>query len=424
MQNNDIALVHRVLAGDDTAFTTLMEKYQKQVHATVWRTIKDFHIAEDIVQETFLKAHQKLGTLNDPHRFSAWLNAIATRRCITWFREKRLNTQLSESISSAMKQNDPYSGYLAGEQAKAAAQELREIVKKWLAKLPENERTVVTLHYFDGMSCDEIAAFLGVTTNTIKSRLNRARNRLKKNESLIQSMLDNFQFFAMLSETIKTERNITVVIKITTENREHLGEGTFSLKRTDALLGLTGFNFGWVGSNPVEPLSTTFLATFLTPFLFKFPTVVGDTWTQEGFWDSQPKTTLDRYEQIQTSTEVFPMCLKHKSVFIDTTPQPQNDIPLIIDNERYKLDSKRANLIENFVNGTRNLWFANGIGLVKMHYEHANGLTTETELFEYNVPGKTEGSLPMQIGSTYTYKYHNVFRDETVFEKWDVTENF
>ena len=424
MRNNDVALVHCVLAGDDTAFTTLMEKYQKQVHATVWRTVKDFHIAEDIVQETFLKAHQKLGTLNDPHRFSAWLNAIATRRCIAWFREKRLNSELSENINIAMRHNDPYSAYLAGEQAKEAGQELREMVKKWLAKLPENERTVVTLHYFDGMSCDEIAAFLGVTTNTIKSRLNRARNRLKKNESLIQSMLDNFQFFAMLSETIKTERNITVVIKITTENREHLGEGTFSLKRTDALLGLTGFNFGWVGSNPVELLSTTFLATFLTPFLFKFPTVVGDTWTQEGFWDSQPKTTLDRYEQIQTSTEVFPMCLKHKSVFIDTTPQPQNDIPLIIDNERYKLDSKRANLIENFVNGTRNLWFANGIGLVKMHYEHANGLTTETELFEYNVPGKTEGSLPMQIGSTYTYKYHNVFRDETVFEKWDVTENF
>ncbi|RKU32480.1 hypothetical protein C6499_03200 [Candidatus Poribacteria bacterium] len=424
MRNNDVALVHRALAGDETAFTTLMEKYQKQVHATVWRTIKDFHIAEDIVQETFLKAHQKLGTLNDPHRFSGWLNAIATRRCLAWFREKRLNTQLSESISSAIKQNDPYSGYLAGEQAKAASQELREIVRKWLVKLPENERIVTTLHYFDGMSCDEIAAFLGVTTNTIKSRLNRARNRLKKNESLIQSTLDNFQFFATLSETIKTERNITMRIETTTENGEQLGEGTLSLKRTDALLGLTGFSFGWEGCNRVEILSTTFLSTFFTPFLFKFPTVVGDIWAQEGFWDSQVKTTLDRYEQIQASAEVFPMCLKHKSVFIDTTPHPQNDIPLIIDNERYKLDAKHANLIENFVNGTRYLWFANGIGLVKMRYEHASGLTTETELFEYNVPGKTEESLPMQIGSTYTYKYHNVFRDETVFEKWRVIENF
>jgi len=63
MRNNDVALVHRALAGDETAFTTLMEKYQKQVHATVWRTIKDFHIAEDIVQETFLKAHQNLEPL-------------------------------------------------------------------------------------------------------------------------------------------------------------------------------------------------------------------------------------------------------------------------------------------------------------------------------------------------------------------------
>ena len=424
MQDNDVTLVHRALAGDDAAFTALMEKYQKQVHATVWRTIKDFHIAEDIVQETFLKAHQKLGTLNDPQRFSGWLNAIATRRCLAWFREKRLNTQLSENISSATKQNDPYSGYLAGEQAKTAARELREVVKKWLAKLPESERTVTTLHYFDGMSCEEIAAFLGVTTNTIKSRLNRARNRLKKNESLMQSTLDDFQFFATLTEMTKTERNITVQIKTTTEKDELLGEGALSLKRTDALLGLTGFSFGWAGSNPAETLSTTFLATFLTPFLFKFPTVVGDTWTQEGFWDSQVKTTLDRYEQIQASMEVFPMCLKHKSVFIDTTPHPQNDIPTIIDDERYKLDAKHANLIENFVNGTRYLWFANGIGLVKMRYEHANGLTTETELMEYRVPGKTEESLPMQIGSTYTYKYHNIFSDKTVFEKWRVTENF
>ena len=424
MENNDVALVHRVLAGDDTAFTTLMEKHQKQVHATVWRTIKDFHIAEDIVQETFLKAHQKLPTLNDPHRFSAWLNAIATRCCLAWFREKRLNSELSENISSAMRQNDPYSGYLAGEQAKEAAQELREIVKKWLAKLPENERTVTTLHYFDGMSCEEIAAFFCVTTNTIKSRLNRARNRLKKNKSLVQSTLDDFQFFATLNEMTKTKRNITVRIETTTENGKPLGAGTFSLKRTDALLGLTGFNFGWEGSNPVEPLSTTCFETFLTPFLFRFPTVVGDIWTQEGFWNSQVETTLDRHERIQTSTAVFPTCLKHKSVLINAAPNPQNDIPTIIDDKRYELDSKHANLIKDFVNGTRYLWFAKGIGLVKTRYEHASGLTTEAELMEYSVPGKTEESLPMQIGSTYTYKYHNVFNDKTVFEKWRVTENF
>ena len=422
MRNDDVALVHCALTGDETAFAKLVEKYQKQVHALAWRTIGDFHIAEDLTQETFLKAHQKLGTLNDPHRFPAWLNAIATRCCLAWFREKRLNTQLSED-AIATRQNDPYSGYLAGEQAKEAAQELREIVKKLIAKLPESERTVITLHYFDGMSCEEIAAFLGVTTNTIKSRLNRARNRFKKHEPLIQSTLDNFQFFATLSETIKTQRNITVRIKTTTENGEQLGAGTFSLKRTDALLGLTGFNFGWEGSNPVESLSIIIFETFITPFLLRFPTVVGDTWTQEGFWNSQAKTTLDRHEQIQASTEVFPMCLKHKSVLTNAAPNPQNDISRIINNKQYELDSKHANLIKNLVNGTRYLWFAKGIGLVKTRYEHANGLTTEAELFEYNVPGKTEEYHPLQIGSTYTYKYHSVCLGETVFEKWHVTEN-
>ena len=194
MQNNDVALVHRALSGDETAFTMLMAKYQKQVHAIAWRIVKDFHIAEDIVQETFLKAHRKLGDLKDPCRFSAWLNAIATRCCLAWFRENRSDIKLSENMDIAAKRNDPYSGYLVKDQAKDAARELREIIQKLLAKLPQGERTVITLHYFDGMSCEEIAAFLDVTTNTIKSQLNRARNRLRKNEPLIQSTLDDFQF--------------------------------------------------------------------------------------------------------------------------------------------------------------------------------------------------------------------------------------
>ena len=79
-------------------------------------------------------------------------------------------------------------------------------LKKWLAKLKESDRIVVTLHYFDGMSCEDIAAFLGVTPNTIKSRLSRARQRLKQHESIVQSAPDDFQTFAKLSEVVKMER--------------------------------------------------------------------------------------------------------------------------------------------------------------------------------------------------------------------------
>ena len=76
MKNEDIALIQRILAGDEEAFVDLVRKYQKQVHAHAWRTTGDFHIAEDITQETFLQVYQKLETLEDPTQFSRWLHSI------------------------------------------------------------------------------------------------------------------------------------------------------------------------------------------------------------------------------------------------------------------------------------------------------------------------------------------------------------
>ena len=421
MTNEDVGLVRHALAGDETAFATLVEKYQKQVHALAWRTIGDFHIAQDIMQETFLKAYQKLATLEDPQRFSGWLNAIATRRCLAWFREKRLSSELAENINIAMRHDDPYSGYLAGEQAKEASQELREIVKKWLTKLRESERTVVTLHYFDGMSCEEIAAFLDVTTNTIKSRLNRARNRLKKNEPLIQSMLDDFQTFSTLSEVAKMERSIKVNFNAATESGNQSGHGRVSLIRKDALLQFKSFNCGWEGESRFECVLTALFGTAITPSVLRFPIVVGDTWTHEGFWNSQVKTILDGYEQVEVPAGVFPMCLRHKSVVTDIDLPSQNNLTIITNEKHYEPSDRQ---MSPFVNGTRYLWFAKGVGLVKTRYEHANGITTKIELMEYRTPGKTEEYLPLQIGSTYTYKSRSSYLDETVTERWRVTENF
>ena len=65
MKNDDVQLIHRVLDGDDTAFSALVRKYQRSVHALAWRKIGDFHIAEDITQEAFLKAYQRLSTLKE-----------------------------------------------------------------------------------------------------------------------------------------------------------------------------------------------------------------------------------------------------------------------------------------------------------------------------------------------------------------------
>ena len=96
MKNNDTQLIHLTLDGDDNAFTELVEKYQKPVHTLVWRKIGDFHIAEEITQDTFLKAHQKLATLKKSQSFSSWLYVIATSLCRAWFRKKYRREQLRQ----------------------------------------------------------------------------------------------------------------------------------------------------------------------------------------------------------------------------------------------------------------------------------------------------------------------------------------
>ena len=90
MKTSDFALIQRTLDGDQNAFTTLVTKYQKWVHTLVWRKIGDFHIAEEITQDVFLKVYKKLSTLKPSDHFTGWLYVIATRRCIAWFRKKRL----------------------------------------------------------------------------------------------------------------------------------------------------------------------------------------------------------------------------------------------------------------------------------------------------------------------------------------------
>ena len=208
MKNDDIQLIQRVLAGDDDAFSALVRKYQKQVHALAWRKIGDFHIAEEITQDTFLNAYKRLATLKKPQRFVSWLYVIAANRCSSWLRKKRLWTQPLEQLEETgneQVQKATYSGYVIEENERTTEEAQRDVVKKLLAKLQESERTVITLHYFGEMSCAEIGAFLGVSTNTIKSRLRRAQQRLKKEEPMIRDALENFKITPNLTENVMLE---------------------------------------------------------------------------------------------------------------------------------------------------------------------------------------------------------------------------
>ena len=193
-REDDVQLIRKILSGDDGAFNTLVQKYRKSVHALVWRKIGDFHYAEEITQDTFLQVYAKLPTLKDPKRFAGWLYAIANRLCIAWVRKQKPAMQPLENASVRAVDNLTYDRYVS-EQCESEATERRyEIVEELLKKLPESERTVMMLYYLSEMTAKEIGKSLGVSVNTIRSRLHRARKRLQADqELLIQEFLDNIQ---------------------------------------------------------------------------------------------------------------------------------------------------------------------------------------------------------------------------------------
>lgn len=202
MKNDDAKWIERILTGDEDAFTALVKKYEKQIHAFVRRRIKDYHIAEEITQDTFLKAYEKLGTLRDPNRFSGWLYMIATRCSLTWLGEKRIPMQSLEAMSEAEVETLFYAQYMAEQTEKLTTEKQREVVAYLLQKLPTRERIAVALHYLSEMTCEEIGDFLEASPNTVKSQLHRARKRLKKEASIVHETLGGIQYSDDLMEDV------------------------------------------------------------------------------------------------------------------------------------------------------------------------------------------------------------------------------
>ena len=205
-REDDVQLIQDILSGDHAAFSVLVEKHQKSVHALVWRKIGDFHDAEEITQDTFLQVYKKLPTLKNPHQFTGWLYVIANRYCIDWMRKRKITMQSLEDTSMEEIENASYTHYVSAQRQAETSERRSEVVKKLLAKLPESERTVMTLFYLGEMTAKEISKFLGVSVNTIHTRLHRARRRLQEREEhLVQEVLGSVQLPANLTQNIMRE---------------------------------------------------------------------------------------------------------------------------------------------------------------------------------------------------------------------------
>ena len=203
MAENSVQLIQKILDGEEKAFAILVQKYQKRIHALAWRKVGDYHIAEEITQDAFIQVYKKLSTLRNPKQFDGWLYVIVNRLCINWVQRKKPKTLSLENTPLEEIEESSYMHYELEQRKTDTTEHYRVIIKKLLEKLPESERTVLTLYYFGEMTAIEISKFLGVSVNTIKSRLRRARNRLQvEDELLINENLGSLQLSTDLTESI------------------------------------------------------------------------------------------------------------------------------------------------------------------------------------------------------------------------------
>ena len=207
---DDVQLIRKILSGDDEAFNALVRKHQKGIHALAWRKVGDFHVAEEITQDTFLQVYKNLAQLKNPKQFSGWMYVIANRLCLKWLEKNIKNKSVMQSLEDTPAEEieeSSYTHYVSEQRLTESIEYRHELVKKLLSKLPESERTVVTLFYLGEMTAKEIGKLLGVSVNTIKSRLRRGRERLQEQqeELLVRETLGSIPFPAQITERIMQE---------------------------------------------------------------------------------------------------------------------------------------------------------------------------------------------------------------------------
>ena len=172
-------LVHQARTGRTAAYAILARRWSARVMAVCHARVGCPHVAEDLTQETLLRAFRALPTLREPHKFGAWVRGIAVRPCQDWLKAKQ-RTQVP--FSSLTRDGTP-AEQIAGTADLAGDVETREERAQLLAAvdaLPPACREVVMLYYYGDVTYRELAELLGVSAATINARLTRARALLRE----------------------------------------------------------------------------------------------------------------------------------------------------------------------------------------------------------------------------------------------------
>jgi len=179
----DAELVRRCLEGDADAFRHLVERYQADVYSTAVRIVRRPEDAEDVTQDTFLRAFKALKRYDPARPFGAWLFTIATRLCIDFHRRHRARTiSLTQPEEGSAEEERTIDLVDPGDRPDEETErsELARRLEQLVMELPPDARAAILLRHQHDMAYEDIAKALNAPLGTIKARIHRARIALKE----------------------------------------------------------------------------------------------------------------------------------------------------------------------------------------------------------------------------------------------------
>jgi RNA polymerase sigma-70 factor, ECF subfamily len=180
MDQPDAELIAAVLKGDAASFEPLIQRYQPRVFATARRYARRESEVEDIVQEVFIKAYQKLPSYRAEAPFEHWLMRLAVRTCYDFLRSHQRNREINASDFSEDEQSWLERVAVAPHEVDEDANAARDLIRKVLDQLPADARLVIQLLEIEDRSVKEIAELTGWSETLVKVRAFRARAKMKK----------------------------------------------------------------------------------------------------------------------------------------------------------------------------------------------------------------------------------------------------
>ena len=172
--NNDDYYIKKVLAGDTSSFGILVERYQNMVYALSLKMLKHREEAEEVAQDSFVKAFKNIKKFKGDSKFSTWMYRIAYNTCLDRIKgntKYNSNVEINEITSNEIIAVEHIFEGIEREERKM-------IIQNCLDQLPEDERIIVHLFYFEEQSLKEIREILNLSESNIKVKLHRARKKL------------------------------------------------------------------------------------------------------------------------------------------------------------------------------------------------------------------------------------------------------